>query len=477
MSTTPDLTRRSVLRRAAAAGLLATPAAGLLAACAGGTDNKTTDGGGKSADNPFGVKDGSTVNVVVFNGGLGDEYPKFDKTLFNAKHAKVTVNLSSTQKIKTEQQPKFATTPADLINNSGADSMANDALIKDGALADLEDLLAAGSWEDEKVKVKETLLPGTVADGTQQGKFYILNYAFTVFGVWYNQALFDKNGWTVPKSFDEFWTLSEKIKTAGLAPFTFAGFYPYYGRWAINAWIWLAGGEQAMIDIDNLKEGAWKTPEVTAALTAVEKLASKTGGYTLKGSETLTHTQSQQAFLDGKAAFLPVGTWLENEMKATIPADFKLKIAPFWAVSAADKAPYGSVQAGAGEGWIVPAKAPNKEGGKEFLRAMLSKEGAGKFASLTASLASRAGSGDAVTGKPSLESANAVMKAAPGKLISWKYDGWYASYDKASQAGIGEFLAGRITAAQFADRMEAAAKAVVKEIADGKAVKQTRTAA
>ena len=70
------------------------------------------------------MADGSKVDVVVFNGGLGDEYPKFDNTLFAAKHGKVTVNLSSTQKIKTEQQPRFSTTPADLINNSGADSMA-----------------------------------------------------------------------------------------------------------------------------------------------------------------------------------------------------------------------------------------------------------------------------------------------------------------------------------------------------------------
>ena len=50
----------------------------------------------------------SAVKVVVFNGGLGDEYAKFDETLFKAKHAKVTVNLSSTQKIKTEEQPKLA---------------------------------------------------------------------------------------------------------------------------------------------------------------------------------------------------------------------------------------------------------------------------------------------------------------------------------------------------------------------------------
>src|SRR6185295_9300239 len=139
MSGTPEktpsaLSRRSVLQRAAIAGVVATPAAGLLAACASGGDSGNNDTGGtKSADNPFGVKDGSTVKVVVFNGGLGDEYAKKDVTLFNAKHGKVTVSLSSTQKIKTEEQPKMTNTPSDLINNSGADNMDTSTLINEGA--------------------------------------------------------------------------------------------------------------------------------------------------------------------------------------------------------------------------------------------------------------------------------------------------------------------------------------------------------
>ncbi len=463
-----DLSRRTLLARAAAVGVAALPAAGLLEACAGGSSNNDSTGA-KSADNPLGVKDGSKVDVVVFNGGLGDEYPKTDKDLFTQKHSKVTVNLSSTQKIKTEQQPKFSTTPADLINNSGADAMALDTLINDNALADLTPLLDAPSWDDPNTKVRDTLLPGTVSDGTFNGKPYVLNYAYTVFGIWYNQALLDKNGWTVPKTFDEFFTLAPKIKAAGLAPFTFAGHYPYYMRWAIMSWVWQSGGKQAVVDIDNLVPGAWKAAGVTAALQAIEKMVKD--GLTLAGSDTLTHTQSQQAWLDGKAAFLPVGTWVENEMKATIPPGFQMKVANFWGVSSADKAP-GAVFAGSGEGWIVPAKAANTAGAMEFLRAMLSKAGAGKFAALTHSLASAKGSGDNVTDSTALTSANAVMKTAPGELVSFKHPDWYADYDKAEQNAIGELMAGRMTAAQFADTLEATA---AKIKGDSSIPKQTRS--
>ena len=62
-----------------------------------------------------------------------------------------------------------------------------------------------------------------------------------------------------PTTFDEFFTLAPKIKAAGIAPFAFAGKYPYYMRWAIMSWIWKSGGRQAVVDIDNLKAGAWKT--------------------------------------------------------------------------------------------------------------------------------------------------------------------------------------------------------------------------
>ena len=45
-----DLTRRTVLRRAAAVSVLAIPAVGLLDACAGSSDKKDTSGGTKSAE-------------------------------------------------------------------------------------------------------------------------------------------------------------------------------------------------------------------------------------------------------------------------------------------------------------------------------------------------------------------------------------------------------------------------------------------
>ncbi|MEV2237974.1 N-acetylglucosamine/diacetylchitobiose ABC transporter substrate-binding protein [Micromonospora sp. NPDC049891] len=467
MSVTPDLDRRTLLRRAAAAGLLVTPAAGLLSACAGSTPSQNNDSAGeKSNDNPFGVQDGSAVKVVIFNGGLGDAWAKEDQAIFNAKYPNVTVNMSSTQKIKTEEQPKMATQPSDVVMNSGADMMDISTLVNEGAIEPLDDLLAAPAWEGGGT-VADSLLPGTVGDGTYQGKFFVVNVAYTVWGNWYNSVLFDKEGWTPPKTFEEFFALAPKIKAKGMAPYVYDAVHGYYPRWALMATVWKSAGKQAVIDIDNLKENAWRAEGVLPALEAWEKLVKDK--LLLPGK--LDHTQSQQAWLDGKAAFIQVGTWLKNEMAATIPPGFEMKISDYWGLGATDKAP-NDVYAGAGEGIVVPAKAPNKAAAKEFLRAVLSKAGSAKFAELTKSLASTKGSGDNVQ-DAALASANELMKNASSDLISIKLWNFYADLDKESQNLSAELMAGRLTAAQFVDKMQAAADKVAK---DSSITKQTRDA-
>ncbi|MFC5922708.1 N-acetylglucosamine/diacetylchitobiose ABC transporter substrate-binding protein [Micromonospora vulcania] len=470
MSVTPenlgDLSRRTLLQRAAAAGLLVTPAVGLLSACAGSDPEKSDDSGtAKSKDNPFGVKDGSAVKVVVFNGGLGDQWAKEDKALFNAKHANITVNMSSTQKIKTEEQPKMSTQPSDLVMNSGADIMDRSTLINEGAIEPLDDLLTAPAWDGEGT-VADSLLPGTVTDGTQNGKYYVVNVAYTVWGNWYNNALFKREGWTAPSTWDEFFALAPKIKAKGIAPYVHDAAHGYYPRWAFFASIWKAVGKQPVIDIDNLKENAWKADGIVAALEPWEKLVKDR--LLLPGK--LDHTQSQQAWLDGKAAFIQVGTWLKNEMAATIPPGFELTVSDYWTKSG-DKAAK-DVYASSGEGFVVPSKAPNKAAAKEFLRAILSKAGSAKFAELTKSLASTKGSGDNVQDS-ALASANTLMKSGSQDLISFKFPDYYADLDKESQNLSEELMAGRLTAQQFVDKMQAAADKVAK---DSSVKKQTRTA-
>src|SRR5579859_8140360 len=170
-----SLTRRTVLQRAAAAGVVALPVTGLLDACAGGgsSDNSGGGGGTKSDKNPFGVKDGDPLEVVIFDGGFGDDYAKFHESLYTKEFPKAQVKHTATQKIQDQFQPRFANgNPPDVLDNDGANEMAIGQLSAE--LADLSDLLEAPSLDIPGKKVKDTFLAGTVDAGTIDGKFVML---------------------------------------------------------------------------------------------------------------------------------------------------------------------------------------------------------------------------------------------------------------------------------------------------------------
>ena len=456
-------TRRQLLTQAALVGLTI-PMAPALAACATGGDDDAGTGneGTKSATNPFGVKEDAALDVVIFKGGYGDDYAKAHEALYKQKYPKANVSHQGIQKISEAVQPRFnAGNPPDVIDDSGAGQIKLDTLIADGQLAELTPLLDAPSFDDPAKKVRDMLQPGTVEAGTFNGKVYALNYGFTVWGVWYSSSLFAKHGWVYPKTWDEFLTLCGTIKAAGIAPWVHQGKYPYYMMIPIMDMVAMNGGLDVQKKIDNLEPNAWKDPAVKQAVEGIYELVAK--GYCLPGTEGMTHTESQTSWNQGKAAFIPCGTWLENEQKAQTPAGFDMVVAPMPAMSGA-KLPFGAVRAGAGEPFVVPEKARNKAGGLEFLRIMCSKAGGQKFAETTSSLSvvKDSAQGVASTG---VKSTVDVFNGAGKNVFSWRYLDWYSALAADAENATGELMANRIKPAEWITRVQASADKVAGDSA------------
>ncbi|MBV1849934.1 N-acetylglucosamine/diacetylchitobiose ABC transporter substrate-binding protein [Catellatospora tritici] len=476
MTVTPDspseLNRRTVLRRAAAAGLLATPAAGILAACAS-TDNggDTGDKGATSESNPFGVDGTKPVEAVVFDGGFGQDYAKYYAASYEKKYSGSKVGIVWSKEIQTDLQPRFAgNNPPDVINNSSPKTLGIDVLVANSQVEDLTQLFDAGSVDDPKVKVKETLLAGVIDEGLYNDKPYTLNAAFTVYGFFHDATLFAAKGWTVPKTWEEFLTLAENAKKEGIAAFTHQGKYPWYMNNVIIDWVWKVGGKSAVVAIDNLDANAWKAPAVVTVIDKIKEMLDK--GYVQPGAAGLDHTTTQQAVIDGKALFIPCGTWLEGEMAKTLKPDTKLEVTAQWSLTASDASPYGTIRAAAGEGWIVPSGGKNKQGGLEFLRLMLSKDNARKFAELTKSLPVVKGAAEGLTGSSQFTSANKALAEAGTNIVSTKFGGWYPDLYKAFEGAISNLMAGKGGSAEFTDAMQ---KAADKIAADPNVKKQKRT--
>ena len=209
------LGRRDFLRGSLAAAALA--ATGSLAACAtSGTGTSTSSSsapaGQVSDTNPFGVESGSTVDAVIFNGGYGIDYAEFAGKQVQSKQQGVTVKVTPTTKVAQTLQPRFvAGDPPDVIDNSGADAIGINS-IRD-QLVELNDVIEAKNFEGKVIK--DTLYEGVTKPGTFDGKFILLNYALTVYALWYSASLFEKNGWKVPKTYDEMLALGAEAKGKG----------------------------------------------------------------------------------------------------------------------------------------------------------------------------------------------------------------------------------------------------------------------
>ncbi|BAL86916.1 putative ABC transporter substrate-binding protein [Actinoplanes missouriensis 431] len=465
--TSSDLDRRTLLRRAAAVGLAATPAVGMLSACVGGgteEDAPEQATGEKSADNPLGVDPKAGIEVLIFDGGLGTKYATdVDIPLYNKKWPDSKVTYSATQEVATVVQPRINAGDApDMINNSGSKLMDFGAVVNAGQAQDLTELFAAPSWDVAGKTVAETLVPGAIEQGTYNGKPYAVNYAYTVYGLWHNKALFAKNGWTPPETWADFTALLDRIKAAGITPYGYAGANAaYYQVRAILTSAGKIGGEQVLKDIDNLKPGAWTNDAVVKAAAAWAEVGKN---YIDKSFLGLKHTEVQLRQNQDKLAFYPCGSWLENEQAKDTPPGFEYALAAYPSVTTSDALPASALNAAAGEIYFAAAKSKNPRGGMEYLRAMLAKEAALGFTKLTKSLTVVAGAADGVTISPGLTSANdAVGKAGKDIFMGYLFDTWYKKLDDESRVATNDLMFKDYDAQKFAERMEKAAQAVASD--------------
>ena len=460
--TKPELDRRTLLRRAAAVGLLATPAVSMLSACvSGGSDEPKDQAEGEKSDtNPLGVDPKAPLEVIIFNGGLGTKYATdVDIPSYKKMYPEAQVAYSQTTEIGKVVQPRInAGDPPDMVNNSGAGLMDMAAIVKAGQAQDLTDMFNAPSLDIPGKTVKDTLIKGAYEQGFFDGKPYALNYAFTVFGLWYNAALFKKNSWTLPKTWSEFTALCDKIKAAGITPFAYPGANaPYYMYRAILTSAAKIGGPEVLKALDDNADGAWTAEPIKQAAAAWAEIGAK---YSDRKFAGLKHTEVQLQQNQDRVALYPCGSWLENEQAKDTPAGFEYAVIPVPSVTASDKLPQTAIYAVAGEMYYASSKGKNPRGGMEYLRHMLGKANAAEFTKLTKVLTVVQGAADGLTISPGLTSGNELVTAAGTNFFGDRWADLYKKLDVECQAATNQLMFEGGTADAFCARMQKAADAL-----------------
>lgn len=181
-------------------------------------------------------------------------------------------------------------------------------------LYDLTPLVEAAGYE-------QTGLPLFLQAAKESGggRYMSLPYQPFIFNVFYNKNLFAKAGIEKePATWEEFLTVCEQLKQAGIVPVTFDDAYAvsFFG-YHLGRYIGQPGVEDVVLN------GKWReTPEVLAVAADIQNMAEK-GYFSAQIMENIWPAGQETEIAAGKAAMCLNGSWLPNEVKEITGPDFR----------------------------------------------------------------------------------------------------------------------------------------------------------
>jgi len=192
--------------------------------------------------------------------------------------------------------------PTAMQFNTGAQF---DDLVKGGLLRDVDAIATVGNWRK--------IMPAAVIDAiTRDGKIHAVpvNIHATNW-LWYNKAVFEKAGATVPATFDELFAALDKIKATGVIPFALAG-----QKWVENETFnsVLAGLDHDLyVKLFTKRDAALlKHKGFRAAAETFIKLR----GYVDPSSPGRNWNDATSMVITGKAGVQLMGDWAKGEFNA-----------------------------------------------------------------------------------------------------------------------------------------------------------------
>ena len=145
-------------------------------------------------------------------------------------------------------------------------------------------------------------------------------------------------------------------------------------------------------------------------------------------------------------------------MRTVTPEGFDMVIAP---VPGVDASTFSYIDASAGEPFVVFANGKNPVAGMEFLRCLMSKEGAKFFAQKVGSIMPVTGGAEGVELSSAMTSALGAVEAAGSNLLRRpSFGDWYAPLSEEVGNSTGSLMTGRITPEEFIERVQEASDEV-----------------
>ncbi len=197
--------------------------------------------------------------------------------------------------------------------------------------------------------------------GMIDGKQYVANYKKQIIGVFYNVDMFAANGIAVPETWQALMDACEKLLAAGIQPFSIGLKDGWPQGQLANM---LAGTELLAKDVHwgakrNADAVKFNNPDLARAMEKYQTICTRYSGPNIAG---ITYTQMLEQFFTGKAAMLPIGSWVNAEV-AKDGQDFEVGWFPIPGEANADV-----VSVYVNEGLSIGANTRYPEICKDFIR-------------------------------------------------------------------------------------------------------------
>jgi raffinose/stachyose/melibiose transport system substrate-binding protein len=328
-----------------------------LSACGGG-------GGAAPTQQSSGPRTLKLWHYETADSAMGKAWAEAIKK-FEASHPGVTVKFEEKgfeQIQKTASMVLNSDQAPDIMEYNKGNATAG-LLSKQGLLTDLSAEAAKRGWDKELPGGLQTTAKYDERGVMGAGKWYgVTNYGEFVM-VYYNKAMFDKQGVKVPTTFDEFTAALDTFAKAGITPLATAGaeypaqqiFYQLALSKAQRPWVNALQSYQGKVDFHG--------PEFTYAAQTFSDWVSK--GYIAKNSSGLKAEDMGVAFMNGKFPMMISGSWWYGRFASEIK---KFDWGHF-------QFPGATMAPGSGGNiWVVPENSKNKDLAYDFIDVTMSKD-------------------------------------------------------------------------------------------------------
>ena len=223
-------------------------------------------------------------------------------------------------------------------------------------------------------------IAGSLEGFKKDGKLYGLPRNTDIQIIYYNQKMFDDNGWAVPATYDELMSVCSDIKAAGYTPIAMDGGDGWpMACFLTDILVKVAGTDYADIVRNAIATGDFSAPELQEATQIL--VDSAAAGMFQVGYDSQDYGTAMNLFTNGQAAMFCMGSWeCSMALNEDIQEDIRNNIRAFTLpVVDGGKGGANDIAAWNGGGYAVSASSAVKDEAVKFLNYMYQPDKLSKY--------------------------------------------------------------------------------------------------